>query len=461
MSYTEVDICNRALSRLGCNTVSSPTGLVKDIVENSLEAKVCRSYYEQIRDSVLEARVWSFALNQDTIEAAPDADLPNGGAIVPATVRGVRVIQGWTVYALPDGTDTTTTEGFQTSGAEGLELRGETAATEEGYFRYQLAAHAVVPIDAIGTRDYRVSFTTDTETNVGKLAVAVVRGVFDAASPPTDFYASGADLYAVRGYDSGFPLDADAEAVIARMEPTPEAGRQLLVETLVGQLKSAGVWDKLDSLQVYRAHSEQAALLDWVNATRSAVNEGALFSVDDDIATSSGNYVRTQFIPAAGSLFTLNSASFGVFITSARSAGGTALAGGQGGASSTTQLSQPGSGGGTTARGYVSSGGGYAEYAAGEPLAGFLHTQRTSATDLEVYYQDNAAATATVNTNTLSPAELFVGAANLNGSAGASVSAGFGAFWAGAALSGGEVAALREALTYYLMKVVDPNWEAG
>lgn len=207
MSYTEVDICNRALSRLGCNTVSSPTGLVKDIVENSLEAKVCRSFYEQIRDSVLEARVWSFALHQDIVAPAPDAALPHGGAFIFETVKGRKGIQGWQVYALPDGSGTLADGNRYGDNGVWLQLDGETEAaeTDDGaYYAYAAATHAVCAVNAVGIRDYRLSFEVDVGYSFGKLAVGVVRGVFDPGAPPTDFADNPArGLYAKRGYDSG------------------------------------------------------------------------------------------------------------------------------------------------------------------------------------------------------------------------------------------------------------------
>lgn len=56
---SETSICNQALSWLGANRITALDGA-------SREAEWCRDNYAQIRDAVLEERMWTFATERDT-----------------------------------------------------------------------------------------------------------------------------------------------------------------------------------------------------------------------------------------------------------------------------------------------------------------------------------------------------------------------------------------------------------
>jgi hypothetical protein len=58
--YTEVAICNQALSLCGANLITS-------LDDDSVEARVCKINYQYLRDSVLEAAEWSFAIKRATL----------------------------------------------------------------------------------------------------------------------------------------------------------------------------------------------------------------------------------------------------------------------------------------------------------------------------------------------------------------------------------------------------------
>jgi len=61
---TEIDICNKAILRLGGNMVTSSDGTVAALQPVSLEAKLCMLNYALIRDIVTENFVWSFAIER-------------------------------------------------------------------------------------------------------------------------------------------------------------------------------------------------------------------------------------------------------------------------------------------------------------------------------------------------------------------------------------------------------------
>ena len=87
---SEVEICNMALSFLGVDTIAALT-------EDSNEGKLCRLHYPLVRDAVLRAYSWGFAIRRTSLAAvlpAPDYQwlhqyqLPTG----PSPLRCLRVL---------------------------------------------------------------------------------------------------------------------------------------------------------------------------------------------------------------------------------------------------------------------------------------------------------------------------------------------------------------------------------
>lgn len=88
-------------------------------------------------------------------------------------------------------------------------------------------------------------------------------------------------------------VNAEAEALVARMETEPDDTRKAAIDTLVGDLKAASLWStaKLPLLYVTWAHTEQAALLNWTQDLHNAINGlGAVFTPDEGF---SGNSLST------------------------------------------------------------------------------------------------------------------------------------------------------------------------
>ena len=59
-----VDICNRALQKLGADRITSLT-------ENSVNARECNAAYEILRDAELRAHPWNFAVKRASLAADP------------------------------------------------------------------------------------------------------------------------------------------------------------------------------------------------------------------------------------------------------------------------------------------------------------------------------------------------------------------------------------------------------
>lgn len=122
-------------------------------------------------------------------------------------------------------------------------------------------------------------------------------------------------------------FDSDYQAVLTKASDlgytAPSASQQALQNTLVTDLKTAGIWDKLDMLFVFANNgSEEYSLIDWKNPT------GTLGTAYSDIAWASNtgftgdgtaDYIDTGHVSgttgAGGNTpqFGANSASMGVF----------------------------------------------------------------------------------------------------------------------------------------------------
>lgn len=70
MAVSEASICNKALTFLGANRISS-------LDEDSLEAKLCKEHYADVRDDLLRSHPWKFALAR--VELAKIATAPAFG----------------------------------------------------------------------------------------------------------------------------------------------------------------------------------------------------------------------------------------------------------------------------------------------------------------------------------------------------------------------------------------------
>lgn len=67
---SEVDICNRALQKLGAKRIV-------DLTENSVNARACNVAYAAVRDAELEDHYWNFSIER--ADLAADATAPTWG----------------------------------------------------------------------------------------------------------------------------------------------------------------------------------------------------------------------------------------------------------------------------------------------------------------------------------------------------------------------------------------------
>lgn len=127
-------------------------------------------------------------------------------------------------------------------------------------------------------------------------------------------------LFGLSGFvpTSGGFENAEAAALVARMTTEPDSARKEIIDTLVGALKTAGVWSKLDALYLFAAHDEQAAGLNWIQDLYNITTPGGdpTFIADQGFATNGvDSYLQTTFNPttAVTPNYVRNSASFGLW----------------------------------------------------------------------------------------------------------------------------------------------------
>lgn len=113
---------------------------------------------------------------------------------------------------------------------------------------------------------------------------------------------------------------AETTALLARMSVQPSSGRKSIINNLIGSLKTAGLWTKLDFLYLIAAHDAQAARLNWKAAAYDITLSGTpTFLTDRHYATDgSTNYLTTNYQPSSnGAQWTLNSAQLSVWVRDA------------------------------------------------------------------------------------------------------------------------------------------------
>lgn len=112
-------------------------------------------------------------------------------------------------------------------------------------------------------------------------------------------------------------VNSEAAALVARFATQPTDARKRLIDTLIGSLKTGGVWSKLDALYVMAAADSQAARQNWIadQYNLTAVS-GPTFAADRGYTgDGAASYLSTAFNPvtAVTPKFVQDSASLGVW----------------------------------------------------------------------------------------------------------------------------------------------------
>lgn len=105
----------------------------------------------------------------------------------------------------------------------------------------------------------------------------------------------------------------EAWSLVARFSVEPTSARKVLIDTLIGSLKTAGVWSKLDAFYMLAAADAQSSLLNWVSTSYNLTLVSAPTFTSDRGYAGDGvdDYLTTGFNPttAVGAKFLRDSAA--------------------------------------------------------------------------------------------------------------------------------------------------------
>ena len=289
-----------------------------------------------------------------------------------------------------------------------------------------VSASGVLSVSQVATRD-----TT-------QVSAAGVLSVTTIAAPDVDRTSSDGFTLTV-GYSF---TNAEAEALVARFTTEPDDARKLLIDNMVGALKSAGVWAKLDALYLMAAADAQAAQRNWIADLFNLSEVSAPAFVADRGYTGDGvaSYVDTGLTPSTGGTkLVLNSMVFGLW---SRSAGQqTAPSGITAGGSQITVLPRS-----ATDTFNVRANSATATTAANADGIGLYAVNRSGASALELYKNGAQAASAATASLGLPTTSVAFGGNHLAAFNTIQIAGGF----LGQSLSGADHAALYSAMLVYM-----------
>jgi hypothetical protein len=223
---------------------------------------------------------------------------------------------------------------------------------------------------------------------------------------------------------------------------TPQLRR---ISTLIATQKAAGVWQQLDREWVFAAENATQALIDLkARSSATAVNSPTFTAWRGYAGNGSTSYVNTNFNTSTGTLFTQNSAHWGVWQRTAKTVGAVGNHGNVNTDAGTNgvyvDFSSPG--------GRINDAGGAVSPAIVGGV-GHLLLNRTAAAVSYAYYNGAKGVLNSTASQTPQNLTLWIGGRNLVGSINQASNAQVSAATAGAGLTDAQVLALYNTLAVY------------
>lgn len=245
--------------------------------------------------------------------------------------------------------------------------------------------------------------------------------------------------------------NSEASTLVAAMSVQPDVTRKGVIDTLVGALKTAGVWSKLDVLYVLAAHDAQAARLNWKAPASFALSEvsSPTFTTDRGYAgNGSSSYLSTGWVPSTDAVqYTQLAGHVAIWDRTSRAAGGTVEIGSTDGASSIYVLPRFT---GNLYFGAVNQGG---ESVANSTSSGFFHVNRSNSNAVQFYRNGSSLGTGNQATGARNNKAVYIGAYNNNGTPGSFSTDQIAEASLGASLNSTEAADYYNALATYMTAV--------
>lgn len=246
-------------------------------------------------------------------------------------------------------------------------------------------------------------------------------------------------------------LGPEAQSLIGAMTNTPSPARQALISQTIVQLKTFGVWDKMDILYMTAAHDAQAARLNWKNPNTFALTavNSPTFTADQGYAgNGTTSYLSSGWIPGTnGVQFALNSSHLGIWCRT-NAAENTVITGA--GNDSISPRNTAGNVAGIRLQNSTAKTSSIGDTNTGHKLA-----LRDESTTVDFYSNGVAidVALASNSSSGLSTEEIFIGGRNVTGTLTAPSARQVSAVHYGSLLTGTEIANTYTALNTYLVGV--------
>ena len=245
----------------------------------------------------------------------------------------------------------------------------------------------------------------------------------------------------------GFP--PAALALFARMSPTPSPARKVLISQTIAALTIAGVWQKLDMLQVYAADAQANALLNWISSSYNAsVVNSPTFTTDRGFTSVSGtsSYVASGYTPSSGPKWGQNDHAFGRWMRTGPGGAGMDFGAYETATLRSATIQSDASGV------YIVGDSGTAQSVTANPIGSVVGV-RSASGSFDIYKNGAFVTNVSAASRSGTTLEMFVGAYNFDGVAGTYSQNQIGAVWVGQALNSTEIAALHTALQNYMTGV--------
>src|SRR5574343_643318 len=116
--------------------------------------------------------------------------------------------------------------------------------------------------------------------------------------------------YAIGGYR----YQAESLTLFSALTGTYSTARKIEIDKMIKSLKSAGVWAKLDVLQMYAAPTAADAVVNWKSpgTFNATLVNSPTFTADKGVVSGTAKAINTGYNPASGTYnYTLNNASVG------------------------------------------------------------------------------------------------------------------------------------------------------
>jgi len=109
--------------------------------------------------------------------------------------------------------------------------------------------------------------------------------------------------------------DPATAALLARLTGSYTDADRAMIDSTIRGLKAAGVWDRLDTFQVFAAANPADALLNWKGAAFGGANNGAAWTAAGGFATNgTSNWVDSGFNAAQAVQYTQNDMSYWAYV---------------------------------------------------------------------------------------------------------------------------------------------------